>query len=375
MSSSAKESKSTERKVVSRGYIVRLKKDVTDVEETVRGVQRRFASVKPEKVLKRSVKGFTIKGNIPEDVLQRLLGDDVIESIEPDIQVKMCAQGTGWAIQRLGCENIGTGAAIDADIFILDTGVKAHPDLNIASQESFIDYEPEVDAMNPHGNSCAGCAAAIDNDGHLVGTCPGARIHGYKVLDAEGSGYLSCIIAGIDRVLDLKYETPALKAVINLSLGGYAGSTAYTALDWAVYSAIQDYGVPVVVAAGNESSNASLCTPAHVRECLTVGAYGIGSKWAPFSNFGGIVDILAPGVNITTTGLNSDLVTMSGTSFAAPMCSGLVALHLSKNPTLTPAQIFTKIKTIATNTFSGKNPKILSVPVGTPAYSAYAVGL
>lgn len=218
----------------------------------------------------------------------------------------------------------------------------------------------------------AGCAAAKDDLHFVVGTAPGARIHSYKVLDQNGSGYLDDIMYAIDAVIWWQLNAPAGKrAVINMSLGGYAGSTQYNSMDYAVQSAVRDYNIPVVVAAGNESMDASLCTPAHTLEAITTGAYASNNIFSTFSNFGSHVDILAPGTAVLTTSIGSSLATVSGTSFACPYVAGGVALYISKNRTATPATVAAELKRLASNTYSGANPPITNVPIGTTRSSLY----
>ena len=356
------------REISYDGYFVKLKDNVEDVDEIVTKICKKN-SIESKKTTKHSIKGFSIKGRKPQHVIDKLLDDENVVSVEPDIKVKASAQTIPWPAKRVGCERIGSGLSINAHIFILDTGVqKDHPDINLVESLSFIEEEPDTDDLNGHGTMSAGCAAAKDNDSHVVGIAPGAAIHSYKVLGKDGSGYLSDIIAGIDEAIWFQKQNPNIRVIMNMSLGGYAGSTSYNSMDWAIYTAVVDYNIPVVVAAGNEYINVDMCTPSHTKEAITVGAYNNYNVFASFSNFGSGVDILAPGESILTTSVNSGTATASGTSFAAPYVAGAVALYISKNPAATPLDIVNKLKQFAIMNYGGSNPRITRAPTGTTQY-------
>jgi subtilisin family serine protease len=187
--------------------------------------------------------------------------------------------------------------------------------------------------------------AALDNGVGVVGVAPGARLWAVKVLDSNGSGYTSGIIAGIDWVVaqgDIE--------VMNLSLGGSGVSSAYqTAIDNAVAN-----GVAVVVAAGNSAADSANYSPAFVRSAITVSALadfdglegGNGTSCyaddteqddtlADFSNFGVPVDIAAPGYCVYSTIPTEYAVaepgyySLDGTSMAAPHVAGAAAVLAS----------------------------------------------
>jgi subtilisin family serine protease len=360
--------------VKSSGYIVRLKKASdadSDPVGKARGLARRFA-LAPRRVFSGStVTGFTA-AHIPAHVMSRLAEDDEVESVEPNIQVSTQGQQVPWSVARVG----GGAAAqpvVGVHVFVLDTGVqKDHADLNVVESVSFIPEEPEVDDLNGHGTMSAGCAAAVQNAVGVVGTAPGAMIHSLKVLDRNGSGYLSDIIAAIDHVIAFKRTVTDNRVVINMSLGGYAGTTAYNAMDVALRTAIVQYNITAVVAAGNHYMNAAMFTPAHVAEAITVGAYNVQNQFSSFSNFGSRVDILAPGENVLTTALASSTATVSGTSFASPYVAGVVAVFLSRTPNATPADVLAQLK--AGGNLAG-NPKLTMVPSGTVNTSVYLYGM
>jgi serine protease len=140
--------------------------------------------------------------------------------------------------------------------------------------------------------------------------------------------------------------------VISLSLGGggACSATEQNAINFAI-----SRGAVVTVAAGNENRDAANSSPGNCAGVITVAATDSSGKRASFSNFGSYVEISAPGVGIystvntgTTTPSGSSYESWSGTSMATPHVAGVVALMLSRDPSLTPAQVLQRIQSTAT---------------------------
>lgn len=162
-------------------------------------------------------------------------------------------------------------------------------------------------------------------------------MHAGKVLGDDGSGSWSWTYDSLDW-LATKGERPA---VASMSLGG---SGTQNAMRTAVTTAV-DAGVVVVVAGGNENSNACKFSPAFVPAAITVGSTTSKDTRSYFSNYGSCTDIWAPGSDITSASHTSDSgsATMSGTSMACPHVSGASALVLEANPGMTAAEVIDKL--------------------------------
>jgi hypothetical protein len=307
---------------------------------------------------------------------------------DKDGVVRANAQVVGTFIPRLGVQNSSRRAgtrspafALPANIYaiVVDTGILAsHPELKSKISTTYSkNYTTSNRAKwnddNGHGTHCAGIIGAQDNTIGMVGNAPNVNLIAVKVLDRNGSGSFSNVIAGINYVAQWKTANPNLKGVVSMSLGG----GIYEPVDTAVRNLINNYGVPVVVAAGNETQNAANTSPARVAEAITVGAYTTGNNvLADFSNFGSGVDILAPGVDIRSCYLNNGYAVLSGTSMATPMVAGAIVDMIANAAysAYTPAQIREKLVADATplapvcyNGVVGSNPRITLPTYATTA--------
>lgn len=231
-----------------------------------------------------------------------------------------------WGVARV---NGGTGVSGNgARAWVIDTGIDSdHPDLanNVvkALSANFVSRETSYEDLNGHGTHVAGTIAAEDNSIGVIGVVPDAKIVGVRVLNRNGRGANSDVIAGVNYV-GQQYDAGVAKAtdVANMSLGGGVS----TALDNAVI-AVAAKGIRFTLAAGNESDDADNHSPARANgaNIYTVASFAQGDTWSGFSNYGiPPVDWAEPGSSIKSTYKDGGYATASGTSMAAPHLAGIL---------------------------------------------------
>lgn len=311
-----------------------------------------------EQAYSHALSGFA--GQLSPRQVAALRADSRVLSIEEDQVVSIADQGTPTGVQRIfapGNGNIDIDKMddwrVDVDVAVIDTGIDAgHPDLNVFKSTNCSGGSPFSGSCksggsddNGHGTHVAGTIGALDNGIGVVGVAPGARLWAVKVLNSQGSGYMSWIVAGIDYVA----KNAADIEVANMSLGCECASAA---MDTAISNAVGS-GVVFVVAAGNNDTNANTFSPAKHPDVITVSALAdfdglpgeLGSPTcrpdqddtlADFSNWGETVEIAAPGVCILST-VPGGYATYSGTSMASPHVAGAAALLASMSKPTTKA--------------------------------------
>ena len=292
--------------------------------------------------------------------------------------------GAPQAWSQLGVTGRGVGVAV------VDSGVYAHPDLagRIVAAIDFTSLAPTVSNvplsdLGGHGTHVAGLIAGdgTRSAGLYTGVAPNANIIDVRVIDANGSSNVSIILRGLQWVLANR-TTYNIK-VVNMSLGATPTGSYKSDLMATAAEILNFAGVNVVVSAGNTGPLAgTITTPATDPYVITVGALddnatplladdlmatfsargrtlfdkiakpdlvAPGRKMVSLRSPGSELDTLFPDRQVTVLGsASSDYYRLSGTSMAAPVVAGTIALMYERNPNLTPAQVKKRLKSTVT---------------------------
>ncbi|MTI33017.1 S8 family serine peptidase [Xanthovirga aplysinae] len=274
---------------------------------------------------------------------EKAIGNPVSDQEETDIDRFVSGeQLIPYGIERVGGPQDGTGKTV----WIIDTGVDLENiELNI-DQERSINLITQTDFLgrpinnpqpataqddNGHGTHVAGTIAAKNDNIGVSGVAAGATVVAVKVLDAQGNGYDSDVIAGIDYVA----ENAAPGDVVNMSLGGevnpdFEGDTG----DDLAVKAAADKGLIFAIAAGNDAVPAVNFSPARVsyENVYVVSAMDVHDEFAiGFSNYGDPISYSAPGVAVLSLWPDNRVAQLDGTSMASPHVAG-VLLMTNNNP-------------------------------------------
>jgi serine protease AprX len=338
--------------------------------------------------------------DLPNFALFPLAASPLVERLSLDRAIAGANERTGATVgstavrSRLGLDGSGIGVAI------VDSGVMAsHDDLG-ARVDRFVDFtSARVDPYDDygHGTHVAGIVAGngADSGGARAGIAPNAHLTVLKALDADGHGRISDVIAALGYVVDHKTELNL--RVVNLSVAAGVYESCFTDPLTLAARKVVDAGIVVVTAAGNNGRGpqghtqyGGITAPGNAPWVLTVGASStMGSvdrgddTIAAFSSRGPTAvdesakpDLVSPGVGteslsdplgrLYTTNAAALLpgttqtgylpyMSLSGTSMAAPVVTGTVALMLQANPALTPNAVKAILQFTA-QTYAGYDP-------------------
>lgn len=343
--------------VIPDNYIVVLKNDLT--EQQLERHRDRLSSILAqygglveeggENELRhvydtKSVRGYA--GKFTEEVIERIRATPEVDFVEHDSVIRTAALQTNapWGLARITNRDALTfrnfnkyphdsHAGTDVTAYILDTGINTkHLDFEGRAEwgVTIPKNVPDTD-RNGHGTHVAGTVG-----GTRYGVAKKVKLVAVKVMDTD-AGSMADLMSGVQWVVKRhKRASEKIKrsgkhkryaSVANISLGGSYSSACNKIVEDAV-----DEGIHFAVAAGNENYNACRKSPASSEKVMAVGASTIEDDRADFSNHGKCVDIFAPGKEITSAwiGSNIDTRTISGTSMASPHVCGIMAYMLSK---------------------------------------------
>ncbi|MER3443797.1 MAG: peptidase S8, partial [Meiothermus sp.] len=285
--------------------------------------------------------------------------------------------------------DLETGTSNPVTVAVIDTGIlSGHPDFQgkLLPGYDFIsdpanandgngrDNNPEDPGDEPggqgsyHGAHVAGTVAAATNEGvGAAGVSWGAKIVPVRVLGVQGgtdADILDSVLWSAGISVSGMPANPNPAQVINMSLGG-RGKCADVPAWQDAFNKASAKGSIIVVAAGNQNSNANDFVPASCTGIIAVGATETRNYRAPYSNYGSRIDVMAPGGDIEND-RNGDgyvdgvlsaarndqngsynWIFYQGTSMASPHVAGLVALMKSKKPSLTYQEALSVLKQTA----------------------------
>jgi serine protease AprX len=342
-----------------------------------------------------AVRGYSAR--VPAGQIEALADDPEVERISLDAPVKThldvafrAVHGEAAAVTSGGLSGKGIGVAV------IDTGVQGHLDLKRPKgspqviEVEIVGREAGLADYFGHGTHVAG---VINGNGYassdrvsfrtFKGLAPETQIISIRALDADGSGYTSDIISGIDWAI--RYRTSHNIRVLNLSLGHPVFESYATDPLCRAVRAAHDAGIVVVVAAGNDggvdSGFGTITSPANEPSAITVGAMDddntvtttddvlawYSSKGPSLVDYVAKPDLVAPGtwiVSLRAPGSwldanhhdltlqigdykndsrnalrDGDYYTLSGTSMAAPFVSAAAALMIQQEPGLNPGTV------------------------------------
>jgi subtilisin family serine protease len=347
-------------------YIVVLKngRGAANADRVERRARDRGARVNRQ--YRRVLNGFAAQ--LTDSALADVRNDADVAYVEADqvVTASVAQSPATWGLDRIDQQSLplnntynynATGAGVKA--YIIDTGIRfTHSQFGGRASSGVDEIDGgSADDCNGHGTHVSGTVG-----GSTYGVAKAVSLVAVRVLDCNGSGSTSGVIAGINWVTsDHQAGQPA---VANMSLGGGASAS----LDQAVANSVAD-GVTYAVAAGNDNTNACNQSPARAPSALTVGSTTSTDARSSFSNYGTCVDIFAPGSSITSSWNTNDTATntISGTSMATPHVAGVAALYLEGTPGALPATVNAAVVSAATPN------KVTSPGTGSPNRLLYSL--
>ncbi len=302
-----------------------------------------------------------ISADIPEAALEGIKKNPNVLYIREAVQVQKTADTLTWGVDKINAEHVwgsgenSTNVLADANagsgvkVAVIDTGIDYnHEDLsaNVKGGISYVDYTNDYMDDDGHGTHVAGVIGALDNNLGVIGVAPQVDLYAVKVLDYNGSGYEDDVANGI-----IWSQNNAID-IVSMSLGA---DVHMPLVESAVNSAYSN-GVLIIAAAGNDGFKRptydTVDYPGRYDSVVAVAATTQNNKravWGAWSSSstGWDVEVSAPGDQILSTYYDNRYATMSGTSMATPMVSGVAALVLNANPDFSPTEVRERLQETA----------------------------
>ncbi len=277
-----------------------------------------------------------VAAKLPARAIAALRANPRVEAVELDGTLELHDYDTVWGVQRIGAPIVHSGLWVEdgaepapilatgVRVAVLDTGVDYHHlDLapNYIGGYDFVNNDADPWDDHGHGTHVAGTVASLLNGIGAVGAAPEVDLYSLKVMNADGTGSWSAVLAALDWAVQNEMH------VVNLSIGSSVdpGTTVQAAFDNA-YAA----GLVIVSSAGNAGlGENTVGFPARYESVIAVASTTSSDTRSSFSSTGPDVELAAPGSSIYSTVAGGGYGWKSGTSMAAPHVAGTAALVIA----------------------------------------------